>query len=215
MPKKIIEKRFPASTTLESKTFLNDKKIDGELYALLQTYSKGINSETVICKKDLPSQAAMCKTLGYKSPKTFRAHLAYLIQQGYIEEHEDEPEYYYVPRKEDSFFQFPLTTVQFLLDTATENVIKVYIYLGQRFNWKAKTNETFIFTLEDIAEHIGLPLNNHQRNYIMLTNILDCLDNNGLIRYVSFYEGKVPKKRLVGFSMEHRKSDAQVNLDIQ
>jgi hypothetical protein len=30
-----IKKRFPADTTLEVNTFLNDKKINGELYALL------------------------------------------------------------------------------------------------------------------------------------------------------------------------------------
>jgi len=29
------EKRFPADTTLEKLTFLNNKKIDGELYAYL------------------------------------------------------------------------------------------------------------------------------------------------------------------------------------
>jgi len=30
----VEKKRFPADTTLSSLTFLNDKKIDGELYAL-------------------------------------------------------------------------------------------------------------------------------------------------------------------------------------
>lgn len=35
----MIEKRFPADTTLTSLTFLNDKKIDGELYALFQSMS--------------------------------------------------------------------------------------------------------------------------------------------------------------------------------
>ena len=39
---KNISKRFPANTTLETATFLNDKKINGELYALLQGFSKGV-----------------------------------------------------------------------------------------------------------------------------------------------------------------------------
>ena len=34
-----IDKRFPANTTLDELTFLNNKKVDGELYALLQSYS--------------------------------------------------------------------------------------------------------------------------------------------------------------------------------
>lgn len=31
----MIQKRFPADTTLEYSTFLNNKKIDAELYAFL------------------------------------------------------------------------------------------------------------------------------------------------------------------------------------
>ena len=30
----MVEKRFPADTTMEALTFLNDKSIDGELYAI-------------------------------------------------------------------------------------------------------------------------------------------------------------------------------------
>ena len=33
------QKRFPANTTLKHLTFLNNKKIDGQLYGLLQSYS--------------------------------------------------------------------------------------------------------------------------------------------------------------------------------
>lgn len=31
----VVKKRFPADTRMEVLTFLNDKKVDGELYALL------------------------------------------------------------------------------------------------------------------------------------------------------------------------------------
>lgn len=34
MSSRILEKRFPATVTLDFTTFLNDKKVDGELYAL-------------------------------------------------------------------------------------------------------------------------------------------------------------------------------------
>ena len=190
---------------------MNDKKIDGELYALLQTYSKGVDQETVVMKKDLPNQSTICSTLGFKSPKTYRAHLAYLLESGYVEERPGLEDRYYLPRKEDCFFQFPLSTVQFLLDTATENVIKVYIYLGQRFSWKKTKNDYIVFTLEDIAEHIGLKLNNHTREYVMINNILNCLENNGLIQYTSYYEGKVPKKKLINFSTAHKGANDQAN----
>ena len=55
------KKRIPADTTLESLTFLNDKKINGELYAYLQELSEYIviNKEenkflTYILKKNMP-----------------------------------------------------------------------------------------------------------------------------------------------------------------
>lgn len=59
---KIIQKRFPADVTLdkEVQTFLRDKKIDAELYALLQQYSLPIEVDngvyiTVVNKDDLPT----------------------------------------------------------------------------------------------------------------------------------------------------------------
>ena len=129
MPK-TIEKRFPASVDLTYRTFLNDKKINGELYAFFQSISKGIEQETVVLKRDMPTQAAICSIIGIKSPKTYRTHLSYLLEAGYLEEREGEKDRYYLPRLEEAYFQFPLPTIQFLLDTATDNVIKVYIYLG-------------------------------------------------------------------------------------
>ena len=55
------KKRIPADITLESLTFLNDKKINGELYAYLQELSEYvvINKEenkflTYVLKKNMP-----------------------------------------------------------------------------------------------------------------------------------------------------------------
>ena len=152
----------------------------------------------------MPTQTAICSIIGIKSPKTYRTHLNYLLEAGYLEEREGEKDRYYLPRLEEAYFQFPLPTIQFLLDTATDNVIKVYIYLGQRYKYGQSKGIDFEFSLEDIATHIGLKLNNNQREYTMLNNVLDCLQNNGLITYVSYYDGKIPKKKLTGFSYTHK-----------
>lgn len=63
MVKKLIEtqRRFPADTSLESITFLNNKKINGELYGMFQALSKspfgqgGKRGDTVVYKKDMPN----------------------------------------------------------------------------------------------------------------------------------------------------------------
>lgn len=192
----MVNKRMPADTQLEQKTFLNDKKIDGELYAFLQSYSyPNENKETIVNKKDLPIQVEICKMIGIKSRTTLKTHLNYLIEKGYVVEEGDK---YILPNQEEIFFMIPLDTLKFLNDALKEQVVKIYLYLGQR--WKYKQND-YIFTIEEIAQHIGIKLGNNLRNYDIINNALICLCNNGLIDYVEFYEGDKPRKRLTQFSL--------------
>lgn len=193
---KTVSKRFPANTSLLESTFLNDKKVDGELYGLLQSYAfPNGQKETIIEKKELPAQTVLCSKLNIKSPKTYRAHLQYLISKGFVEDRGDK---LYLPNVEEIYFMIPLSTLMFLNDTAKEQVIKVYIYLGQRYKYK----KDYIFTIAEIASHIGIELNNNQRNYITINNVLTCLQNHGLISYKEIYENNLPKKQLTSFSFE-------------
>lgn len=197
----MINKRIPADTQLKTLTFLNDKKIDGELYAYLQSISyANENKETVVYKNILPSQAEICKILGIKSTTTLRTHINYLIEKNYLIKEKDK---YILPNQEEIFFMIPLGTIRFLTDTMTEQVIKTYVYLGQR--WKYKQN--YVFTIEEISEHIGIKLNNNSRNYEIINNALDCLCNNGLLDYVNFYENNKPKKRLTKFSLTPKRKE--------
>ena len=57
-----VSKRFPANVTLDENisTFLRNKKVDAELYALLQYYSyPDEQKRTVVKKADLPKQDKM------------------------------------------------------------------------------------------------------------------------------------------------------------
>ena len=73
----IIEKHFPADTSLDMQTFLNNKNIDGRLYAYLQSKSipvlieeNGIKSyETRVDKYQVGTQTEFCKAVHIKSPK--------------------------------------------------------------------------------------------------------------------------------------------------
>lgn len=198
---KSVVKHFPADPKIyENKvTFLTDKKVDAELYALLMQHSIGQEGETRVYKSDLPKQIDICQKLGIKSKTTLRSHIKYLLEQGYIIDFES---YYRInTRKEDIFFQVDIDTIRFLNDTVKEAVWKTYLYLGQRWNWK---RQDFIFSLEDVAKHIGRKIDNNGIVYKELNNILQCLENNGLIKVVTFYEGVIPKKRLVNFSFHHK-----------
>ena len=197
------QKRFPANTTLDIPTFLNDKKVNGELYALLQEHSeylvidKHFNLyQTYVPKNKLPTQKDICKTLGIKSPKTLRQHLQYLIDQHYIipgdEENKDVA--YYLPELEDIYFLIPLNTLQYLNDNCREHVIKIYIYLGQKYKMALSMGKQYEFTLEELGTHIGIGIKNHARQYELVNNALELLFNSGLIQYVSFYDGRSQKK---------------------
>lgn len=196
-----INKRFPADVSLDIVTFLNNKKVDGELYAYLQSLSiPNDQKETIVPKANLPTQAIICSAIGIKSPKTYRTHLQQLIVAGYVEERDKE---YYLPNQEEIFFMIPLDTLKFLNDCLKEQVVKIYVYLGQRWKYKGKE---YVFTVEEIAQHIGIKLGNNQRNYDIINNALVCLSNNGLIEYVEYFEGQnKPRKRLTNFSLEYKK----------
>lgn len=148
----------------------------------------------------MPTQAEICRNLGMKSPKTLRAHLNYLISTGYVE---DRGEEYCLPDKEGIFTFLPLSTIKFLKDCLKDQVVKIYLYLGQRWNYKGTQ---YVFTIEELAEHIGLKLDGNSRNYEIINNVLTCLVNNDLLNYVEYYENNRPRKRLTYFSYEYKKT---------
>lgn len=199
----VIEKHFPADTSMEMLTFLNNKNIDGRLYAYLQSKSMPVKVsdyyETRVDKFELGTQGEFCEAIQIKSPKTLRKHLNTLIETGYLR---NEKNYYVLIQKEDIFFKMPLDTLRFIQNTIKEDVIKIYIYLGQRYKFAASQGAKYSFSIKEIVEHLGLSLNDKNRNFVK--DGLDALMNNELIKFVSYREGKAPKLRLVDFSYEYK-----------
>lgn len=211
MSNKIISKRFPANTSMEEITFLNNKKVNGELYAYFQSISEveKVNEDeyiTFVQKKNLPTQSVICQKLGIGTPKTYRSHLKVLIDNGFIKDDSIQGRYE-LPPQENIYFLIPLKTLQFLTDTVTENVIKAYIYLGQRFKYALTQGKQYEFTCIELGEHIGIKVANNTRGYETINNILNALANNGLIEYCSYFDGKTMKKKLTNFSFEFKQAE--------
>lgn len=203
---KTVSKRFPADTTLEELTFLNDKKLDAELYAYLQMNSYPAGGETVVFKRDLKTQKEICEDLKYKqgvtmSVKTYRRHLQYLIERGYVIDIEDR---YILPQKENIYHLLPLDTIKFIQWTLKKPVIKMYIYLGQR--WKYKKN--YLFTKEELAEHVGLSIKHHSEMYEYVDACLSALYCCGLIDFEPVVVKKVPRLKLTNWSEEPRRKNS-------
>jgi hypothetical protein len=142
----------------------------------------------------------MAEKIGVKSTKTFRSHLMYLIDKGYVE---DDDNRYILPNIEDIYLLLPLETIQFINDTIKESVIKVYIYLGQRYKFK----KDYVFTQEEIAQHLGLKLQGNPRCRQAIHNALDILQDVGLISFENFFDGKSPRYRLLSWSNVHKSTD--------
>lgn len=204
MQAQVIAKRFPANTTLDFPTFLNDKKVNGELYALLQGLSFPDIKDGVRCtrvpKNHIPKQTVMCESLGIGSPKTLRNHLKYLIDKEYILVENDGS--YILPEVEDIYFLIPLQTLKYLNDNCKDHVIKIYVYLGQRYKWGLERGKPYEFSLEELGDHVGIRIKNNSRGYEIINNALNLLEKSGLIEYCSYFNGKSQKKKLTNFSFE-------------
>lgn len=105
-------------------------------------------------------------------------------------------------QKEDIFFKIPLDTLRFIENIIPEDVIKIYIYLGQRYKYALSLGLKYSFSIKEIVEHLGLSVSDKSRNFVK--DGLDALMNNGLIKFVSYRDGKTPKLRLVDFSFEYK-----------
>lgn len=91
------------------------------------------------------------------------------------------------------FSLIPYDTLKFLVDTSNENVIKVYAYLLNKFQYKQKEKQQYIFNLKELCAAVGYSAKSE--NTTTMRNILKSLQNNNLIKYNESYfvdDGKPP-----------------------
>lgn len=183
-------------------TFLNDSKVDAELYAYLLSISVVVNKETRTYKKDMLSiKQISTEVLQVKSRQTVYNHLKYLLEQDYIT---DKDEYYLINNKQAPYLKLPLDLIKYFSDNLKEAVLKVYIYLGQRYNFKP---ETYEFTIKELCEHLGLNYN-VKRNRERISNTLSILSDVGLIEYKIFKQDNLTfKMKLIHFSAQKPKNN--------
>lgn len=109
-----------------------------------------------------------------------------------------------------ALFQYiPLETLEYLADTASSTVIKLYALLLNKFLWKTKFNDTYVFTYAELAAEVGLNDNNNGNTRI-IRNCLNSLSNSELIDYCDFYvmtDSGVPspRKRLINVNQHYKK----------
>lgn len=218
---KIIDKQYPATihrgaTDVELKNkrsdinqlFLYDKNIDALIYTYFLDVSCPVENDegkmqTRVWKTQIPSQDEIAKICRI-SKSTFCRKLKVLKDKGYIV---DFDEYYLIQNPESAFIRIPLDTIKFFIDACNSNVIKVYLYLAQGDKLaKSEGRPYYNFTREEIMKVIKLSPTNKQSR-ITMTNILDCLQNNGLIKIQDGFRGQKPIKKLVELNLLYKKNN--------
>lgn len=174
----MVEKRFPANTNLDEKTFLNNNKINGKLYSYLLGISKVKDKETFIYKEDFPTLKKLCEILDYKDNRTVKKDIGKLEEFGFLVKAEDG---YYLPKVEMPYYvSVPQNLASIMGTTYNEYTAKVYVYLASEYR---RNNGNFEFTYELIASHLGLYLNGRQEIYERLGAALAAIQEMGLITW--------------------------------
>lgn len=215
---KTINKQYPATihrgvsdVELKNKKsqinqlFLYNKKVDALIYTYFLDRSMPVKnddgqSQTRVWKTQLPSQADIAKKCRI-SKSTFCRKFKILKDEGYIIDYD---EYYLIKNPEKVFVHIPLETIKFFIDACNTDVIKTFLYLVQGDKMaKANKQPYYNFTREEIMKVIKLcPTSKEGRT--TMSNILECLQNNGLIKVEDGFRGQKPVKKLVQLNMYHK-----------
>lgn len=182
-------KNQPNSRQFPRDEILANKQFHDLLYLLLQSLSEvdQAKNQRFVPKKRFP-KARLSELCGYKARNTLYTHLRHLVDLGYLTEDTDN---YYLTFLPKNFFLIPIDTALFLIQTQTENVIKVYVYLTNR--WFYSHNRPFYTSYRQIADAVGLYADDNSTR-TTISNILLTLHNNFLITTT---EGNYPKHFLI------------------
>lgn len=148
------------------------------IFAFFQINSKCDGEGVRYCDtkiNNVPIVTAICDTLRMKD-KTVRRKIEKLIDGGFVIKEEDR---YLIPKILKGFQYIDLYTLEYLVNTVNLNVIKVYAYL---LNKVKNVDEHYIFSKKELIQNcLGVKSITHDRDYVIIEDILNCLQANDLL----------------------------------
>lgn len=190
--------------------FMKNKKVNDILYGYLQSIShldKNDRRFVYIDEKIKFTNIERELDNGMKRV-TLSRNFKFLEDTGFIEKGHTKDIYnkivevYFLPYDEKSLYQMiNIETLNYLVKGTNANVIKVYAYLLNKYNWKSKDDTKYVFTKKEILKKLGSSTTN-QRDYDKVNVIIDVLIKLKLIEIEKFYCSNkngtpVPKIRLL------------------
>ena len=206
------------------------------LYGLIQylaTYNpkeEDINHRLYLTKVNLTKNKKLIMSLcGFNNAKTYGRHLQRLIDNNLLEEFTLEldghsyPSYGVVVNYNANYKVIDRDWLYYLIGTRSNQALKVYFFLLDRYEWKLKEDDYYVFTNKEIKTFLGYAGSSNQNVGILINNILDSFQREGIIKIEEFYdecisdEGNVtptPRKRIlfVARSEEERSAGHPVEI---
>lgn len=180
--------------------FMKDKMISDLLYSMLQSYSNWNKEENHrYIPKKIIKKSKWAKALGISRP-TLDKRIGKLLEKEYLIDKED---YYILPNKGEYYFLVPVETLNYLINTANHNVIKIYCHLGLLYKFYG--NKAY-YTQSKLLEVIGYDKTD-KNNHKTIKHILTSLKLNGLLVTTSENEGIITKERILAVNSTIRKPE--------
>ena len=82
--------------------------------------------------------------------------------------------------------------LEYLINTRNVHCIKVYIYLRDKYLWKKKTNEKYLFSIHELCKALGYA-NTTKSAEVIIGDIIKSFNLEGMIRYTEVRE-KLPNQ---------------------
>lgn len=180
--------------------FMKDKMISDLLYSMLQSYSNWNKEENHrYIPKKIIKKSKWAKALGVSRP-TLDKRIGKLLEKEYLI---DKEEYYILPNKGEYYFLVPVETLNYLINTANHNVIKIYCHLGLLYKFYG---DKAYYTQSKLLEVIGYDKTD-KNNHKTIKHILTSLKLNGLLISTSENEGIITKERILAVNSTIRKPE--------
>lgn len=151
-----------------------------------------------LTKKDFLSNKKVIAGVLECSVKTIERHLQKLIEAGLVKEDilaiekTDKStgktttynyEVYRFPYDYDSNYEIiPQQMLRYLIDTRNSHAIRIYIYLLNKYKWKAQTQEQYKFTIRELKAALGYAETTKTID-TTIRNILESFAREGMIKY--------------------------------
>ena len=180
--------------------FMKDKMISDLLYSMLQSYSNWNKEENHrYIPKKIIKKSKWAKALGISRP-TLDKRIGKLLEKEYLIDKED---YYILPNKGEYYFLVPVETLNYLINTANHNVIKIYCHLGLLYKFYG---DKAYYTQSKLLEVIGYDKTD-KNNHKTIKHILTSLKLNGLLVSTLENEGIITKERILAINSTIRKPE--------